>query len=396
MFFIFFLILIIIYLLNEFNILNFKYFFISATFFSLLLSLDIIYQYFSGFDIIGLKGNIYYNTGFFGDEIIAGSFIQRFSFFSIFFITYLLSNKNNARFTLTTFAICVLGVGVLFSGNRMPLIIFFFGLLVTFLFRIKLKKIILVSLIGIVIIFNFIFSSNEILNNRYVSFLENLITIISGKEIIVEDLFINTPKNIEEENVHLKTEWRKLPDLERKILAYLGEEKKTIKVLAHDLDLYWVNRFEYGRVGFVSGHKLLFYTALDTWRVHKIFGNGIKSFRIDCGKYIPYPYSWQGLCSTHPHNYYLEILTEIGIIGFSLTIIFAVIFLAYLFKNFKFFKGNSLEEYILLSAAISLFLELFPFRSTGSLFSTSSATYIILVVSIILCHKKLMKSENSQ
>ena len=54
------------------------------------------------------------------------------------------------------------------------------------------------------------------------------------------------------------------------------------------------------------------------------------------------------------------------------------------------------EEYILSSAAISLFLELFPFRSTGSLFSTSSATYIILVVSIILCHKKLMKTGNSQ
>ena len=61
--------------------------------------------------------------------------------------------------------------------------------------------------------------------------------------------------------------------------------------------------------------------------------------------------------------------------------IIAVIFLAYLFKSYKFFKGNRLEEYILLSAAISLFLELFPIRSTGSLFSTGNATYIILVAS---------------
>ena len=153
--------------------------------------------------------------------------IRRFEL--IFFITYILSNKNNARFTLTTFAICVLGVGVLFSGNRMPLILFLFGLLLTFLFRIKLKKIILASLIGIVIIFNFIFSSNEILNNRYVSFLGSLITIISDKEIIVEDLFINLPKNIKEENVHEKTEWQKLPNLEKKMLTHLGEEKKSIK-----------------------------------------------------------------------------------------------------------------------------------------------------------------------
>ena len=69
------------------------------------------------------------------------------------------------------------------------------------------------------------------------------------------------------------------------------------------------------------------------------------------------------LCSTHPHNYYLEILTETGIIGFSLSIVFAAIFLAYLFKNFKSFKGKSFEEYILLSAAISLFMELFPLKS---------------------------------
>jgi len=65
-----------------------------------------------------------------------------------------------------------------------------------------------------------------------------------------------------------------------------------------------------------------------------------------------------------------------------------------LFKNFKSFKGKSFEEYILLSAAISLFMELFPLKSTGSLFSTGSATYIILITSILLCHKKLIKTKN--
>ena len=55
LFFRFFLFLIIIYLLSKFNILRFKYFFLTATFASILVSLDIIFQYIFGFDMIGLK-----------------------------------------------------------------------------------------------------------------------------------------------------------------------------------------------------------------------------------------------------------------------------------------------------------------------------------------------------
>ena len=81
----FFLMLVIVYLLSKFDILNFKYFFLSATFISLLVSLDIIYQYIFGFNVIGLKSLVHHNSGFFGDELIAGNFIKNFSFF---FISY--------------------------------------------------------------------------------------------------------------------------------------------------------------------------------------------------------------------------------------------------------------------------------------------------------------------
>ena len=90
-FFRFFLMLIIVYLLTEFGVLNFKYFFISAAFFPILVSIDVIFQYFVGFDLIGIEGFHSslglegfhidaipigrYNTGFFGDELIAGGYI---------------------------------------------------------------------------------------------------------------------------------------------------------------------------------------------------------------------------------------------------------------------------------------------------------------------------------
>ena len=78
----YFLFLIIVFLLSEYDILDFKYFFYSAALFSFLLSSDIIFQYIFGFNIIGLKGH-WYNTGFFGSEVVAGGFLQRFSFFTI-------------------------------------------------------------------------------------------------------------------------------------------------------------------------------------------------------------------------------------------------------------------------------------------------------------------------
>jgi len=100
-FFRFFLMLIIIYLLSELGILNLKYFFISAAFSTFIVSLDVIYQYIFGVNIIGLISHGHHNSGFFGDELIAGGFIQNFSFFLILFVTLILKNKNYLRFILT-------------------------------------------------------------------------------------------------------------------------------------------------------------------------------------------------------------------------------------------------------------------------------------------------------
>jgi len=43
----------------------------------------------------------------------------------------------------------------------------------------------------------------------------------------------------------------------------------------------------------------------------------------------------------------------------------------------------------LLVLIISLTLEILPLRSTGSLFTTNNATYLVLIASIILSYKKI-------
>ena len=101
------------------------------------------------------------------------------------------------------------------------------------------------------------------------------------------------------------------------------------------------------------------------------------------------------MCSNHPHNYYLEILTDTGIAGFLLVCTLALIFVVFIIKNFKFFSGNSMGNYILLASVISLILETFPLKSTGSIFTTNDTTYLILISSIILSYKKLLTVQNS-
>ena len=86
LFFRFFIILLIIYTLSELNIINFKYFFILTALLPIFISIDVIFQYFFGFNFIGIKSYGHHNTSFFGDELIAGGYIQNFSFFFNTFI----------------------------------------------------------------------------------------------------------------------------------------------------------------------------------------------------------------------------------------------------------------------------------------------------------------------
>jgi O-antigen ligase len=155
-------------------------------------------------------------------------------------------------------------------------------------------------------------------------------------------------------------------------------------------------------------------TAIDTWKFNKVLGNGIKSFREVCHQLgempdinleervynnniplapeeVTYFNKKNRLCSNHPHNYYLEILTETGIVGLVIISIIALLFISFLFKNNKFIKQIRVENFILLAAIISLIIETIPLRSSGSLFTTNNATYLILIGSIILSYKTILK-----
>ena len=381
-FFRFFLFLIIVYFLNSFNILNFKYFFVSATFSAIVLSLDIIYQYIFGFDIVGYKTNHFRNSGFFGDEEVAGGYLSRFSFFAIFYTIFFFKENSYKRIILTTVVICILGVGILFAGNRMPLILFLFGLFMSFLLHLKIKKVILVALLALIAVFTLIILSDNSYKNYIYSAYNS--SYHSVKSLIP---FIK----------HKEKKWTK-----QKIVEENGKK---------------INKTFYYSVKFESQLRRVILSAVETWKENKIFGNGIKSYRRDCWKLndrkdiylgediypgdkdvftggVVYPGRKNRLCSTHPHNYYFEILTDMGVVGLFSVLLIGIAFMTFVVKNFKLLNQITMGKSFLAATFISLILETLPLRSTGSIFTTNNATYLILIASIALCYKKLLEVKN--
>ena len=127
-----------------------------------------------------------------------------------------------------------------------------------------------------------------------------------------------------------------------------------------------------------------FSTFYGTWSMNKYLGGGIKNFRYYCHTRPNIEKNSQFICNMHPHNYYLEILTETGLLGMSIVLI---IFLQVLYRTFykKYFTNSSLKFNNLIVPFIFLFIaEIFPLKSTGSFFTTGNTTYIFLIMAILI------------
>ena len=71
-------------------------------------------------------------------------------------------------------------------------------------------------------------------------------------------------------------------------------------------------------------HEEHYVSAFKMFFNKPIFGVGTNTFRYECKKY-KYRYK-DHYCSSHPHNFYIQILAELGVIGF----LFLVTFILYL------------------------------------------------------------------
>ncbi len=312
------------------NLINFKLFFISSSLFSFFVALDIFYQFIIGRDIFGHLPVGLKLSGPFGDELIAGSYLQRFSIFSFFIIPLFFSKYRKIIFIILPLIFVYYFTAIVFTGNRMPLVLFLLSILFIFISEEKTKKYFISFIFGFLLIFISIYSFNENVKTNFNNF------FIQVKQL-------------------------------SKVIT--GEEFEKYRMPSYYME---------------------FESFYDTWLMNKYMGGGIKQFRYNCHERKNIDRSSKFICNTHPHNYYLEILTELGLIGL---IILSVLILTIFYKSFitKYIIKTDLKYNNLITPFIFLFItEIFPIKSSGSFFTTGNATFIFLILSftVALSYKK--------
>jgi hypothetical protein len=145
-----------------------------------------------------------------------------------------------------------------------------------------------------------------------------------------------------------------------------------------------------------SSYGRLWESSFILFKNNKIFGVGLKNYRVNCDKQIdPRPQNEHQFCSTHPHNFILELLVETGIIGFILFFIFYYKLLLFLITKIKTLKNKLiLEEYLGLfyGNILMILIYIFPFRTSGSFFTTWNASFfwLNLGIALLLTKKKII------
>jgi O-antigen ligase len=280
--------------------------------------MDVAIQYFTGKDLFGYRADEI--NGFpigqpletWNDRILqrfAGpfGFDKRAGIFILFFgvVGYFLNNNlnKNKNFYYLIFFFSIFVTSIIITGDRAPLVILFilFVLIIIFENNIRKKVILFFSILLLIFSLMFFFSKNT----KY-RFFTNVVE------------YSNTQKSY---------------------INSISEIKKII------IDNPW------------TAHYL---TAFEIFKDSPIFGKGIRSFRYECEKYPDIKSSYaSSRCSTHPHNLFFEILSEVGIVG--------LIFFILLFYEFMKIKKISYSNNIIFYLLIALIL---PIKPTGALFST--------------------------
>ena len=242
----------------------------------LIVSFDIVFEFFIGFNIFGLKSNyIGRIASFTGDELKIGGFYFGFLFLSLAFF----SKKKLFIPLLLIFLIISLAIGE--RSNFLKIVIMYFCYLLFFVNISLFKKFFFVALT---------FLSIFIIANQS----PNLKAKYNFKDLFKIEQIIN---NISDENL--------------------------INSIIND------NRY------FVH-----YKVAVNIFKQNLLFGKGFKTYRMESynEKYFDDTLEFSvGHGSTHPHQLHFEILSELGIIGYIL-FISNLIFLIYkqssLKKNF--------------------------------------------------------------
>ena len=318
-----------IILKNDEKIINLNLVIKSFIVFFLFITIDTYFQAIFRFDIFGFEISSLRLTGPFKDEQIIGSFILKFMFFFLYFIS-LKKNKSYLEIYCPLFILLI----IFLSGERIAILygmIFFAIYFVTNVYKKYNFKLYLIPIFLLLIV------------------LFNTIKVIKDSDLksqIKEILTTDNPSNIIYE-----------PNNKLDYITYIYI-KRFLNSTIFDLKIH-------------NSYSALFMSGIETWKLNKFFGVGMKNYRTEC---VNIKSNKNIECSTHPHNLLSEILSELGLFGLILFIYFILNILRYLISNFV--KENYFIIFSILPALIPLI--------NGSLFNSFNILIFAYQISLIL------------
>lgn len=347
----FFFLVLIIYSLCIFN---HNFFIIFSKIFIIIyfiLIFDGFFQFFFGYNIVGLVSPIPNRlSGFFGDELVLGSYISRFFPLFLFCLFFLKIKK-----VIIYIFILIVTIFLILCGDRVSLLM---AILLNIYFIFINKNF---RLIGIFFLFIYLFSGfflikyNEGIYSRYTQ--------------TIGELGINkkfTPGYIIQEGKN----------------SIYNDSKKLFK------------KYNF----FSPMHENYLITSLNMFKDRPIIGHGPKTYRIKC-KLTKYKFDDLS-CSTHPHNLYAQLLSEIGIIGAFFIFIFFIYFLFILIRHFicSILNFNN-YKYILsdceLCLIFSFIITLLPIVPSGNFFNNWLSIIYFFPIGFYLGLKHIENKKNN-
>ena len=326
------------YFINTFfNDEDYKNFNLSIVLAVVFVASDIFVQFIFGKDILGyepgMDGLRY--QGPFGDEWISGSYLKNFAIISIVFVFY--SLKKN-RIIISNFFIIFSLIAILLSGEKMALFLF---ILFIIMFLLIYKNVFTWSI--------WIFPTIFLIT----------ISIFFLKDVNFDNNSSKTDKIIYRYNKQFLS-----------VIGFSNDSKKIILDTVHGVHLL---------------------TAYEIFKKHKIFGSGIKTYRIACNDIKPEVIETYGVskkraiynrCTSHPHNFLIEILSEVGAVG----MIGYLIFLFTILKKFNWnFTNNSIYN---IPYFFSFIFFIFPFATSGSFFNNYNSIIFWIILSFMFLKNK--------
>jgi O-antigen ligase len=375
-----------------------KYFFISIIFCLIILFVDSLLQFFTGFNLIGYVAQDRISS-FFGKELILGSFVTRIFpiLLGLIFIIEI-KYKNYIGF----FIVVITGVLVFLSGERLAFAYFSITSIFFLLFFFDKKTKII--LIGFLLIF---FIALTAVSPRFYDriFLHTLSQLKEGKSVFSIS-YRHELHFITAYNMYLD---KKLLGHGLKSFRYLCSSDKynpLDKINDDNIQKSAVSGVVEIKEGPLSDDPKVFYLFIsqhgNVLKEYKIWGQYKKFFvvngdSVNPGDNLFSKYEYANGCNTHPHNFYLHLLSETGIIGFLLFfLLFFFLFCNLILVFFRIIKKkintintiNKMNFFYLLGLCLSLF-PLFP---TGSFYNNWLLVIFYLNLGFFInCYKLIKK-----